>query len=156
MIPERSTPILIADDQASAVTFVLDILESLGFQNIELAADGTTGIDVLRQGGRRLVIADLKMAPMCGLEMLRSIRSDLNLYNCPFIMTAARLSPAEAVAVRQAGADALLLKPFAATALESKIRAALPQTGGVLRPVEPVATKSFSASLGRRFERRWS
>lgn len=155
---DRATPILVADDQASAVTFIADMLDRMGFSNVEIAADGLAGLDILRQAGSRLIISELEMAPMCGFEMLRNIKADAKLRACPVIMMAARLTPVQATAVKHAGAHGLILKPFTAAALGAKIDAALSGSGGLLAPIKPVAVvkKTASTALGRRFERRWS
>ena len=151
MMIDRSAPILLVEPRASSSKIIFDLLQMLGFEAIETASDGTAALNVLNEKGPRLVIADLHMEPTNGLQFLRTIRSDDRLKRTPVIIAAETLSPAEALAIKNAGVDGFVLKPFRAEVLEQKVEAAFQA-----RPKARVVTESTtkrSLSLGRRFER---
>jgi two-component system chemotaxis response regulator CheY len=155
MRPDRTaTPILLIGSE-SDLGVMRAVISKLGFGSIRCICDGSKTADILRQGGRMLVIADLRIRPVSGLDVLRDLRADASLRQTPFIMTAVELSFEEALQIKRAGADSLLLRPFDAAALASKIEKALACTGHIRAAVDSVPTKSFSAVVGRRNSRRF-
>lgn len=76
---------------------------------------------MLREKKYGLVLAEWNLSPMSGLQLLRAVRRDDKLRRIPVLITAAHLTCEDVVLARHTGADALLLKPFLATALRSKI-----------------------------------
>jgi two-component system chemotaxis response regulator CheY len=153
MRPDRSAPVLLVTERATVGRIVSDMLRKLGFETVETARDGATALQLLRGNGPRLIIADLHMEALSGLQLLRTIRSDDRLKRSPFIVAAETLTPSEAVAVKHAGVDGMLLKPFSSHMLEQKIEAAIRAKPKPRVLVEPKVKKSLSAALGRRFER---
>ena len=153
MLLDRSAPVLLVEPRASATKIMTDLLLHLGFETIEAVQGSTEAVDLLRDKGPRLVIADLHIEPMNGLLLLRTIRADERLKRTPFIIAAESLSPAEAVAIKSAGVDSFLLKPFRAEALEKKVEAALLARPSARTMAEPVANRSLTAALGQRYQR---
>ena len=156
MLIERSIPVLVADTQAAAAIIIADMIHGLGFSHVDMAGDGAAALDLLHQSGPSLVIANLHMEPVGGLQLLRTIRMDERLRRSPFIMTMATLSPAEASSIKQAGGDSFILQPFTPEALETKIQAVLMKKGSVQENVERAFRDALSSSVGRRVKRRWS
>lgn len=153
MLIDRAAPILLIEQRASIVTIISDLLYKLGFETVETVGDSMSALEVLTERGPRLVIADLHIQPSNALQFLRTIRSDDRLKKTPFIIAAESLSPPEALAIKHAGVDSFLLKPFRAEVLERKIDAAFQARPKARLTVEPTVKKAFSAALGRRFER---
>ena len=150
---DLSSPVLLVEQRASVIEIISDLLRSIGYAEIEAACNAPAALDILGAKGPRLVISDLHMEPVNGLQLLRTIRSDDRLKRTPFILAAESLRHFEALAIKTAGVDSFLLKPFNAEALAKKMDAAV-QARPKLRSVpEAPLKKSLSAALGRRFER---
>lgn len=114
--------ILIVDDELSMREFLQIFLEKEGY-SIQTAADGQNALDIIRQDDIDLVVSDIKMEEMGGLELLSSaqeIRSTL-----PFILITAFASPEDAVSAMKYGAFDYITKPFQIEELISVIRSAL-------------------------------
>jgi two-component system chemotaxis response regulator CheY len=150
---DRSAPVLLVEPRATAFLIISDLLGQLGFQTIEPAQDSTTALDMLKETGPRLVIADMHIEPTNALQFLRLIRSDDRLRRTPFIIASESLSAVEARAIKDAGVDSFLLKPFRPEALEAKIEAAYNARPKPRPVLEPVIKKGWKGSIGRRFER---
>jgi len=153
MLFDRSAPVLLVEPRASATRIITDLLLQLGFETIEAVPGSTEAVDLLRDKGPRLVIADLHIEPMNGLQLLRAIRADERLKRVPFIIAAESLSPAEAIAIKGAGVDSFLLKPFRAEALEKKVEAALLARPSARTVPEAIGNRSLTTALGRRYQR---
>jgi len=154
MTLNKSTPVLLVDGEASSVALIAGLLSKAKFEAVETVEDADSALKVLTQGGPRLVIAELNMDGTGGLQLLRTIRADDRLKKCPFNLMAKSLTAAEAVAIKNAGADGLLLKQFRGDALITKIDGAVRARPKARRLPEPSIKKSFAAgALGRRFQR---
>lgn len=124
MTVETNTQILIADDQPALIRILRNLLHQLGFENVEDAMDGTQALAKIRDKPPGLVIAELRMEPMSGYDLLRSMKADDSLRNIPIILIADSDETEAAIAARKAGANGFAVKPFTAAALKAKINAA--------------------------------
>lgn len=120
---------LVVEDRRVMARLVADLLDRLGFDMIDHAKDGTAALAKLRAEKYGLVIAEAETAPMSGLQLLRAVRADDHLKRIPFLVTTASTEIEKIVATRNAGANSVLLKPFAAQALEAKISEAFERAG---------------------------
>lgn len=120
-----SQPVLVVDDQQTMIDVIVAILRKIGFEEVDHTLDGRTALGMMRAKTYGLVISDLNMEPMSGLQLLRSVRSDPNLRSTVFIMTTASMATENAIAAKQAGVDNYVLKPFTPAVLREKIQAAL-------------------------------
>ena len=125
MAVDKSAPILAVDDYQTMVRIVRNLLQQLGFDNVEDASDGAGALVKLRQKPFALVISDWMMEPMSGLELLREVRADPSLKTLPFIMVTAENRKDRIAKARQAGADGYIVKPFNAEALSERIAAVM-------------------------------
>ena len=125
MAVDKSAPILVVDDYKTMVRIVRNLLQQLGFDNVEDASDGSSALVKLRQKPFALVISDWMMEPMNGLELLREVRADPRLKALPFIMVTAENRKDRIAKARQAGADGYIVKPFNAEALSERIAAVM-------------------------------
>lgn len=119
--------VLVVDDYATMRRIVRNLLQQIGFAEIDEAADGATALSKLRDGTRYgLVISDWNMEPMSGLQLLQEVRSDAQLKLMPFIMVTAESKVENVVAAKQAGVNNYIVKPFNAETLKQKIGSVIP------------------------------
>ncbi len=121
MAVEMSMPILIVDDYKTMLRIVRNLLNQLGFNNVEEATDGSTALQKLREKNFGLVISDWNMEPMTGLQLLKEVRADMKLKSTPFIMVTAESKTENVVAAKEAGVNNYIVKPFNAATLKQKI-----------------------------------
>jgi two-component system, chemotaxis family, chemotaxis protein CheY len=125
MTVDMSMPVLIVDDYRSMLKIVHNLLNQIGFDNVDEASDGAQAISKLRTKRYGLVISDWNMEPVSGFELLQHVRSDDGLKNTPFIMVTAESKADHVVAAKQAGVSNYILKPFNSQTLRQKIEAVL-------------------------------
>ena len=118
-----STPhIVVIDDDAMVRTAVTRILESEGFQ-VALAGDGREGLRLMRSLQPRLVITDIIMPEMEGIETIREMRRERHDLKIMAISGGARMGNANFLDMaRTMGADAIMEKPFEPEDLVAKVR----------------------------------
>ena len=105
-------PVLIVDDYRAMSRTLRRILRELGFTTIDDATDGAVALQMLRAASYDLIISDLKMSPMSGLELLQEVRSDQRLKATPFVMVTAFGDADQVFAAKQAGVSGYVVKPF--------------------------------------------
>src|SRR4051812_2199587 len=94
------------------VDIMTALLRKLGFVDIDAAVDGSSALGMMRDKRYGLVLSDLNMQPVNGLELLRKVRADPDLKPTPFILTTTSSHAGSVVAAKRAGVDTYLLKPF--------------------------------------------
>ena len=113
--------ILIVEDEEKIARFVTLELEHEGYQ-VEHAADGRTAVNLALERDYDLVLLDVLLPQLNGMEVLRRVRKHKDV---PVIMVTARDAVMDKVAGLDAGADDYLTKPFAIEELFARIRVAL-------------------------------
>jgi DNA-binding response OmpR family regulator len=113
--------ILVVDDEPKIIQIARDYLEHAGFSALE-ARDGRTALAVVRAEKPDLVILDLGLPDMDGLDVCRAVRKDSNV---PIIMLTARDQDADKVSGLELGADDYVTKPFSPKELVARVRAVL-------------------------------
>lgn len=113
--------ILIVEDEEKIARFVTLELEHEGYQ-VEHAADGCTAVDLALERDYDLILLDVLLPQLNGMEVLRRVRKHKDV---PVIMVTARDAVMDKVAGLDAGADDYLTKPFAIEELFARIRVAL-------------------------------
>jgi two-component system, OmpR family, response regulator RegX3 len=119
-----STPaarILLVEDEPSLVETVRYALEREGFA-VAVARDGRAALDQFAQAAPDLVVLDLMLPTVSGLDVCRRIRETSTV---PIVMVTAKDSEADKVAGLELGADDYVTKPFSVRELVSRIRAHL-------------------------------
>lgn len=119
--------ILIVEDEEKIARFVTLELEHEGYQ-VEHAADGRTAVDLALERDYDLILLDVLLPQLNGMEVLRRIRKHKDV---PVIMVTARDAVMDKVAGLDAGADDYLTKPFAIEELFARIRVALKRAEAV-------------------------
>lgn len=130
---ERHIRILVVDDDPEIVSFVKRGLIYEGY-SVDTAGDGTEALAKARQNEPDLVILDIMMPGLDGIEVSKRLRQAGSV---PILMLTAKGTVADKVAGLESGADDYLVKPFAFDELLARIKALLrrrqPREGEVLR-----------------------
>jgi two-component system, OmpR family, response regulator RegX3 len=113
--------ILLVEDEESLAESIRYSLEQEGF-TVTLAVDGRKAIERFRSDDPDLVILDLMLPELSGLDVCRLIRQESNV---PIVMVTAKDSEADKVAGLELGADDYVTKPFSIRELVSRVRAHL-------------------------------
>jgi two-component system, OmpR family, response regulator CpxR len=126
------TSILIADDDVELCELLKEFFESEDFQ-VQLAHDGGTALQAARQPGLDLVVLDVMMPEMNGLDVLKELRKESRL---PVIMLTARGDDLDRILGLELGADDYVPKPCNPRELLARIRAVMRRSAGpALQPL---------------------
>ena len=112
--------ILLIEDQRDIAANIWDFLEFRGFV-MDHAADGATGLRMAMEGGYDVVVLDLGLPKLDGLDLCRKLRESGR--DTPVLMLTARDTLEDKLTGFAQGADDYLVKPFAMKELEARIRA---------------------------------
>nr|WP_325180826.1 response regulator transcription factor [uncultured Oscillibacter sp.] len=128
--------ILVVDDERTLVKGIKFNLENEGYE-VECAYDGAAAVELAREGKLDLIILDLMMPEVDGLEACMRIRE---FSNVPIIMLTAKSEDADKLMGFECGADDYLTKPFNILELKARVRALLRRAAGVQRTRGSVLT----------------
>ena len=121
-------PILIVDDERAMREGLRDNLEFEGYA-VEEAADGEEALAKVLGGTYRLVVLDVMMPGVSGLDAIRAIRADPALADLPVILLTARAQESDVETGFDSGADDYITKPFSPRELASRVEALLSRSG---------------------------
>lgn len=121
------TNILVVDDSATMRRMVVAALRGLGAVRFDEAQSGLEAIERLSIGPVDLVLLDLNMPDVHGLEVLRFVRSHHAFQQIPVVVLTTRGDEESREAALRAGATLYLTKPFAPEELAPRVRELLPQ-----------------------------
>lgn len=111
-VPQRELPgVLIVDDALSVRTSLLQLVQDAGFR-AEAARDGIDAIDTLRSFKADVVLTDLEMPNMNGVELTSHLRGREDLKSLPVIMITSRSQDKHRRLAEQAGVDVYITKPY--------------------------------------------
>jgi DNA-binding response OmpR family regulator len=133
--------VLVVDDEPQIVQLVRDYLEHGGF-SVLVAADGATALELARTRKPDLVVLDLGLPALDGLDVTRALRREGAL---PIIMLTARDDESDKLVGLELGADDYVVKPFSPKELVARVRA-------VLRRAEGLRTESDVVRVGDEVE----
>ena len=128
--------ILVVDDEKTLVKGMKFNLENEGYE-VECAYDGAAALELAREGRFDLLILDVMMPEMDGLEACMKIRE---FSNVPIIMLTAKSEDADKLMGFESGADDYVTKPFNILELKARVRALLRRAGGTQRAQGAVLT----------------
>ncbi|GAA2877065.1 hypothetical protein Acy02nite_06860 [Actinoplanes cyaneus] len=117
--------IVVAEDHDDIRYVLKRSLERAGHR-VVVAADGASALAAVREHRPDLVVTDVDMPRMTGLDLCRAIRADDDLRHIPIVVASGSLMPGDSQA-SEAGASATLLKPFLPAQLLDLIAALLPR-----------------------------
>ena len=116
--------ILIVDDEEDILELVAYNLEQNGFQ-VEKAATGEAGLKAARSENPGLIILDLMLPGINGLDICRLLKSDPDTKNIPIVMLTAKGEESDVVRGLELGADDYVTKPFSPKVLVARIKSVL-------------------------------
>jgi DNA-binding response OmpR family regulator len=122
--------VLVVDDEPKIVQLARDYLEHAGFA-VATAADGRAALDEIRRRRPDLVVLDLGLPQLDGLDVTRTIRRDSNL---PIVMLTARDDELDKLLGLELGADDYITKPFSPRELVARVKAVLRRTERAAEP----------------------
>ena len=114
------------DDHESMRKIEKQILNDLGYKNVDMADDGTTAWDLLQKSTYDFVISDWNMPQMEGIDLLKKIRADARIGKTPVLLVTAESKKEKIVEAAQAGVNDYVVKPFNAEILSAKISRIFP------------------------------
>lgn len=122
----RSRPptILCIDDDRIVLSFCSDALERQGYRAL-IASDGPAGIEAAARERPDLILLDVMMPGMTGLEVCRRLRAQPGLRDTPIILLSASDDPDLGIRARDAGATSSMRKPYGSAGIISSIEQAL-------------------------------
>jgi two-component system, OmpR family, response regulator len=113
--------ILIIEDDSSIAELQKDYLEVAGF-DVRVCADGLTGLEAIRENVYNLLILDIMLPGMDGLEILRSMKEDKDI---PVLLVSAKKEEIDKIKGLSLGADDYITKPFSPGELVARVKAHL-------------------------------
>jgi two-component system phosphate regulon response regulator PhoB len=122
--------ILVVDDEPDVLDLVTYNLGQAGFQT-ETAADGAEALRKARSSTPDLILLDLMLPEMDGLEVCKLLRRDAKTSAIPIIMLTARASEIDRIVGLELGADDYVPKPFSPRELVLRVKKRLEQNSGV-------------------------
>jgi two-component system KDP operon response regulator KdpE len=132
--------ILIVDDEPQITRVLRTSLQSHGYE-VEVAKDGVQAFKIFEQFAPDLVVTDLSMPNMDGVELTKAIR---NLSDTPIIVLSVREQDAAKVLALDSGADDYVTKPFSTPELLARVRAQLRRRADQNVPPTSIAEGDFS------------
>lgn len=123
--PSAPIGILVVDDDENLRRLVAAYLEKENYQ-VSQAADGRSALAQMRDGGPDLVVLDLMLPGLSGIEVAKQIRAK---GTTPILMLTARGTEEDILEGFEAGADDYLVKPFSPKVLVARVRAVLRRVG---------------------------
>jgi two-component system phosphate regulon response regulator PhoB len=116
--------VLVIDDEKDIVSLLRYHLEKAGFQCLE-GMDGTVALRLVREHHPDLLILDLMLPGMDGLEICRHLRQDASTARLPILMLTAKAEEVDRIVGLEVGADDYVIKPFSPRELVARVRAIL-------------------------------
>ena len=129
-----SPRVLVVDDEPVVRDVLTRYLTHEGFE-VDAAADGHAALTAIEAQPPNVIVLDLMLPKLSGLELLRLVRLESSV---PVIILSAKVSERERIAGLELGADDYVTKPYSARELVARIRAVLRRRGDAEDPAEPV------------------
>lgn len=126
---KRKASLLLIEDNEDILAMLYEWLEPLGYE-LDCARNGKTGLEMATSDNFDCIVLDIMLPGLDGLSLCRSLRQQGR--TVPVLILTARDTVDDRVAGLEAGADDYLVKPFALSELEARIRALLRRAGGDL------------------------
>ena len=144
--PEKNARILVIDDEESIRRALKSILSSRKYE-VSLAVSGSEGISLAIETNPELVILDLTLPDMDGLEVCRELRTWMG---APILILSVRGNESDKVKALDLGADDYLTKPFSAGELLARMRALLRRVESRVGQPPEIQAGDLTVNLARR------
>lgn len=139
--------ILIVEDEASIAKFVRQGLSEAGYA-VDMASDGEEGLSYALSAEYDVLILDIMLPRMSGLEVIRELRNQGN--KTPTLMLTARDTVDDRVQGLDAGADDYLVKPFEFRELLARIKALTKRTSGSIETSDKLKVADLELDLNKK------
>src|SRR6201998_1667612 len=139
----RMKRILIIEDDRDIVELVRYNLANEGFQ-VSGANDGATGLNTLRKSPPDLLLLDLMLPKLSGLDICREVRRDESLNRLPILMLTARGEEADRVVGLEMGADDYVTKPFSPREVGARVKELVRRTDPSTEPRRVIEARGLS------------
>ena len=146
MTKTASKKILVAEDEEDVRRLVCSSLKNAGFATIE-AGDGITALDTARTQLPALIVLDLMLPGMQGLEVCKALKNASETKGIPILMLTARAEEVDRIVGFELGADDYMTKPFSPRELALRVQSILRRTSG--QPPEDVLVKLGEITFDR-------
>jgi two-component system, chemotaxis family, chemotaxis protein CheY len=121
----RSLPALVIDDFNSVSSITARVLNAMGFQRVETAETGQKALEMAQSRHYGLVLSDLHMKPMSGLELLRRMKADRRTASVPIVILTGDPLASVAESARKAGVLAVVERPPTPGELRERLEEAI-------------------------------
>ncbi len=128
VINKADNKILVADDEADVLNLVSTNLKNAGFTVIK-AQDGATALSKAREVIPTLIVLDLMLPGISGLEVCKTLKSDPVTAQIPIIMLTAKAEEIDRILGLELGADDYITKPFSPRELVLRVKSVVRRTG---------------------------
>ena len=118
---EKDLKILIVDDVSATRTILINQLSNLGYSNTVVSEDGFSALARLKSALFDLVVTDLSMSDMSGLDLLKKIRTDSELKHIPVLMITSDDLQGNIVTAIKAGLNDYIIRPFREQTFKQKL-----------------------------------
>jgi two-component system phosphate regulon response regulator PhoB len=135
--------VLLIEDDRDIVELVRYNLEREGFQ-VASATDGATGLAQIRKAPPDILLLDLMLPKLSGLDICKEIRRDTSLNRLPILMLTARGEEADRVVGLEMGADDYVTKPFSPRELGARVKALLRRAEPTNEPKRVIESRGLS------------
>ena len=140
-----SKKILVVDDEKKIVSVVRGYLEQAGF-GVVVAYDGQQALTIFRHEKPNLVLLDLNLPGLDGLDVARTLRKESSV---PIIMLTARVEETDRLIGLELGADDYVVKPFSPREVVARVRTVLRRVEGETAPVEILRAGEITLDLSK-------
>lgn len=130
----KNLSILIVEDSDAGIAFLRQELKGIGFEHIVMAKNGAEGLEKARESARigipfELVIADINMPKMDGLQMVEKFKEEDSLRGIPVMIVSAERDMGKVLKAINLGVQQYIIKPYSRNDLKDKIISIFNQMG---------------------------
>ncbi len=145
--------ILVVDDEPEIVTIVRDYLEQSRFR-VLTTHNGEDALRLARTEAPALIVLDVMLPGMDGLDVLRGLRAEPLTARLPVLLLTARVDEPDRLIGLELGADDYITKPFSPREVVARVRAVLRRTEQASEPTSAITIHDLTIDLNRRSVRR--
>ena len=138
--------VLVVDDELKITRLLRDYLQQAGF-SVLTAADGPSALTVARRDQPDMIVLDLGLPGLDGLDVARALRTTSDV---PIIMLTARADESDRIVGLELGADDYLVKPFSPKELVARVRAVLRRVDASVEAPEVVRAAGLTIDTAKR------
>ena len=121
MPAKKDLKILVVDDFSATRTILINQLSNLGYSNTVVSEDGFSALARLKSALFDLVVTELSMSDMSGLDLLKKIRTDSELKHIPVLMITSEDLQGNIVTAIKAGLNDYIIRPFEEHTFKQKL-----------------------------------